>query len=83
MVPRIKANSQCPHPNPPPLTQGRGLPPLRAKLPPLRSGGGPGWGPAPAHSSMLRARTSRLPAWLGLLTTPSVSIRSISRAAEL
>ncbi|CCD03364.1 protein of unknown function (plasmid) [Azospirillum baldaniorum] len=34
----------CPHPNPPPLTQGRERTPLRNKLPPLRSGGGSGWG---------------------------------------
>ncbi|AWJ86169.1 hypothetical protein TSH58p_21770 (plasmid) [Azospirillum sp. TSH58] len=31
----------CPHPGPPPLTQGREF-----KSPPLRSGGGLGWGQA-------------------------------------
>ncbi|QCO01846.1 hypothetical protein D3867_07225 [Azospirillum argentinense] len=36
----------CPHPNPPPLSQGRELPPLRGRHPPLRSGGRPGWGQA-------------------------------------
>ncbi|AWJ94549.1 hypothetical protein Sp245p_32425 (plasmid) [Azospirillum baldaniorum] len=40
----------CPLPDPPPLSQGRGLPPLRDHLPPLRSGGGPGWGQAPRPS---------------------------------
>ncbi|NUB11111.1 hypothetical protein FW320_33865 [Azospirillum sp. Vi22] len=44
----------CPLPNPPPLSQGRGLPPLRDHLPPLRSGGGPGWGQAPRPSRTLR-----------------------------
>ena len=43
--------------------------------------------PAPARincgQSPPRANTSRLPTWLAVLTMPSVSIRSIMRAARL
>ena len=35
------------------------------------------------RSSTSRARTSRLPTWLAVLTTPSASMRSIIRAARL
>ncbi|QCO18161.1 hypothetical protein D3869_23055 (plasmid) [Azospirillum brasilense] len=48
----------CPLPNPPPLTQGRGRPPLRRRHPLPRSGGGPGWG---QYSAQPCSSWNRLP----------------------
>ncbi|PNQ94769.1 hypothetical protein C1S70_32455 (plasmid) [Azospirillum argentinense] len=41
---QVRAEPHCPHPGPPPLTQGREIVAKRRQSPPLRSGGGLGWG---------------------------------------
>ncbi|MBK3804451.1 hypothetical protein GAY33_36060 [Azospirillum brasilense] len=48
-------------PNPPPLTRGRDRPPLRRDLPPLRSGGGSGWGPDATTPPQFNSRSTLIP----------------------